>query len=63
MKEEIIRYLRHVGDDLAKEDENIDTSPECTEPSDEDGCCPSHMDCGVCRFEYMKKKGWLSPTA
>ena len=55
MTESIIRYLRNVGKDCAEEDELLDTSPEC------DGdCCPSHEDCGLCRFEYMKKQGWLS---
>lgn len=60
MKEEVIKYLRHVGDDFAPEDENQVTSPEC-EGQGEEGLCPDHQDCGVCRFEYMKKKGWLNP--
>ncbi len=63
MKEEIVKYLRHVGKDYAEEDESIDTSPECEEPSDKDGCCPNHKNCGTCRYEYMKRKGWLSEEA
>lgn len=23
------------------------------------GPCPSHGDCGICRYGYMKKEGWL----
>ncbi len=59
MKDEVIKYLRHIGDDFAEEDESIDTSPECKGQES----CPDHNDCGICRFEYMKRKGWLSKEA
>ena len=65
MKDEVIKYLRHVGDDYALEDPEQDTSPECEGQGKEDedgyGHCPDHKNCGICRFEYMKKHGWLSP--
>ncbi|MBA7602876.1 hypothetical protein ES703_09972 [subsurface metagenome] len=59
MRDKIIKYLRHVGDDFAPEDKSQDTSPEC-KGQGEDGLCPDHQDCGICRFEYMKREGWLS---
>ncbi len=55
-REETIKYLRHIGNDFAEEDENIGTSPECRN----EVFCPKHNNCGVCRFEYMEKKGWLN---
>ena len=58
-EEEIIQFLRYVGFDYVEEDESIDTWPECEDQAD-DGCCPPDANCGRCRFEYMKKKGWLS---
>lgn len=58
VKEDVIKYLRHVGDDYAEEDEGINTSPEC-EGQGEEEFCPDHDDCGICRFEYMKRRGWL----
>jgi len=65
MKNKVIKYLRHVGDDFAPEDESQITSPECEGQGemDEDGYghCPDHSNCGICRFEYMKRQGWLSP--
>lgn len=60
MKAEVIKYLRHVGDDFAPEDESQVTSPECEGQGEEEGSCPKHKNCGICRYEYMKKKGWLS---
>ncbi len=52
MKEEdIIRFLRQIG-----EAHEGDISLECGRR----GYCPTHNDCGVCRYKYMKKKGWLS---
>lgn len=64
MKDEVIKYLRHVGDDFATDDPEQDTSPECEgRNKDDPECCPSHQDCGICRFEYMSEKGWLSPEA
>ncbi len=63
MSGDIIKYLRHVGDDFAPEDETQVTSPECEGQGevDEDGygLCPNPKDCGICRYEYMKRKGWL----
>ena len=61
VKDDVIKFLRYTGDDYC-EDPTVEISPECTGQEDEDGCCPSHRDCGVCRFEYMKRKGWLSPA-
>lgn len=61
-KEETIKYLRHVGDDFAPEDESQVTSPECEGQGEDEGSCATHGDCGICRFEYMKRKGWLSLT-
>ena len=29
MRDEVIKYLRHVGDDFALDDPDQDTSPEC----------------------------------
>lgn len=59
-EEEITKYLRHIGDDYAEDDETQDCSPECEGQGEEEGFCPGHKDCGICRFEYMKKKGWLN---
>ncbi len=61
MKEEIIKYLRYIGDDFVEEDESIDTSPECEGQGE--GFCPDPPDCGKCRFDFMKRKGWLSEQA
>lgn len=64
MKDEVIKWLRHVGDDFAPDDPDQDTHPECEGQNKEDPeCCPAHKDCGLCRFEYMKQKGWLSELA
>lgn len=60
MREEIIKYLRHVGDDFDPKDKSVDTSPECEGQGKDEDSCPDHKDCGICRYEYMKKKGWLS---
>jgi len=61
MKEEVKRFLRNIGNDI-----NDDGSPpwvECEGQNKEDPeGCPEHQDCGICRFEYMEKKGWLSPA-
>lgn len=65
MKEEVIKYLRHVGDDVVPD--GVTAWAECDESDvkDEDGYghCPDHRDCGLCRFKYMKKRGWLSEGA
>lgn len=48
----LVEYLRTLGND--------DTGfPECSDQQDSNGCCPDHEDCGVCRYEYMKKEGWI----
>ena len=60
-KERLISYLRGIGQD-APED-GSEAFPECSvfEEKDEDGYghCPKHGNCGICRYEYMKQKGWL----
>lgn len=67
MSEEIVQWLRFIGDDFDPNDEDYVTSPECEGQGelDEDGYghCPDPKDCGKCRFEYMKAKGWLSEEA
>lgn len=60
-KEEVIKYLRCISDDFDPSDAEYDTSPECEGQGDEDSC-PDHRNCGICRFEYMKRKGWLNLT-
>ena len=55
---EITTFLRHIGDDVVPA--GVEVSPECMEQVDKEGFCPYHGDCGICRFEYMKKKGWLN---
>lgn len=54
---ELLHFLRNIGND-----ENPDGSPawvECddTGPIEEAKDCKG--DCGKCRYDYMKKKGWL----
>lgn len=56
-KDDVIKYLRHIGDDFSEEEPDLDTTPECGGGE----FCPKHKNCGICRFEYMKKKGWLKP--
>lgn len=64
MKNEVIKYLRHIGDDYAEDDPDQNTCPECEGQNEEDPeGCPKHLDCGICRFEHMKRKGWLSELA
>lgn len=60
-KDKIIKYLRHIGHDFAEEDEEQDTSPECEGQGEEEGFCPRHHNCGICRYNYMKNKGYLNP--
>lgn len=67
VKEEIINFLQHVGFDCCDRHEDCEVKlwEECdadNENKDDPECCPEHGNCGVCRFEYMKKKGWLSPA-
>ena len=57
MREEVIKYLRHIGDDVVPD--NVVAWAECEGQGAEDSC-PDHKDCGICRFEYMKRHGWLS---
>jgi len=55
-KEALIKYLRHIGDSYVEEEPDLDCSPECRGRE----FCPKYNDCGICRFEYMKKQGWLN---
>lgn len=59
MKEEVIQFLRHIGDDVVPD--GVVAWPECEGQGDDKDSCADHEDCGLCRFEYMKKQGWLSP--
>lgn len=58
-EEEITQFLRHVGDDVVPD--NVVAWIECVRQGGEESC-PKHEDCGICRFEYMKRKGWLNLT-
>lgn len=60
MKEEVIRFLRNVGFDYNDKDEDYNFWAECEGQGDEEDSCANHQDCGICRFEYMKRHGWLS---
>jgi len=57
MGEEITQFLRHIGDDVVPD--NVVAWPECEGQGPDEDSCPDHKDCGICRFEYMKRKGWL----
>lgn len=57
-EKELEDWLRHIGDDFVPGDPDQVTSPEC-DGQGEEGFCPEHSDCGKCRLEYMKKRGWL----
>lgn len=57
-EEEITQFLRHVGDDVVPD--GVAASPECEGQGVDEDSCPNHEDCGICRFEYMKRKGWLN---
>lgn len=59
-EEEILQFLRHVGDDVVPND--VVPWPECEGQGTDEDSCADHGDCGICRFEYMKRKGWLSLT-
>jgi hypothetical protein len=62
-QEELITFLQHIGDDCVPDgvdDDYKDFHIECSMSEDEEGCCPKHGNCGICRYEYMKSKGWLS---
>lgn len=59
-EEEITQFLRHVGDDVVPD--NVVAWPECEGQGVDEDSCASHEDCGICRFEYMKRKGWLNLT-
>ena len=62
VKDKLMEFLRHVGNDAVPD--GVTAWPECgvDEELDEEGHshCPDHKDCGLCRFKYMKKHGWLS---
>jgi len=62
-KEEIIKFLRHIGDDCVPDgvdDDYDDFWIECKGQGPDDETCPDHGNCRICRFEYMKRKGWLN---
>lgn len=61
MKSELVRFLRNVGFDCNDKDKDYDFWTECKGQGSDDESCAEHGDCGTCRFEYMKRKGWLSP--
>ncbi len=58
MKKEVIEFLCHIGDDVVPD--GVVAWPECEGQGEREGSCANHEDCGICRFEYMKRKGWLS---
>ena len=61
MKKEVIQFLRNVGNDFNDKDPTYNNFwAECEGQGDSETCA-KHQDCGICRFEYMKRKGWLSP--
>ena len=49
-KKQITKFLGNIGKDDVE-----DASIECNGRE----FCPRHKNCGICRFEYMQKKGWL----
>ena len=62
-REELVVFLKHIGEDCVpdgSDDDYEDFHIECSTYEDEEGCCPKHGNCGICRHEYMKRKGWLS---
>lgn len=61
MSDELIKYLQHIGDDCGMEgDDYEDFHIECIGQGEDEDSCPDHKNCGICRYEYMKNKGWLS---
>lgn len=60
MREEVIKFLRHIGNDVVPDD--VVAWVECEGQGADEDSCAEHEDCGICRFEYMKKKGWLSDS-
>ena len=58
VKEKLIEFLRHVGDDSVSN--GVVVWPECEGQGNDWNSCANHQDCGICRFEYMKRHGWLS---
>ena len=60
MKEDITKFLRNITFDVS-DDETVEIWAECT--VNKGDTCPKHRKCGLCRYEYMKRKGWLSAEA
>lgn len=63
LKNDLIKFLKHIGEDFCDDDKSVEIWPECSadkENKDEDDSCPDHSNCGICRYKYMKQKGWLS---
>lgn len=56
-KDKLIEFLRYIEADCPN-DEPFNDEP--IEGQEIDGVCPDHLNCGICRYEYMKQKGWLS---
>lgn len=63
MKDEIIRFLRNISFDFVENDPKAEVWPECEGQGKDNESCPKHEDCGICRYEYMKRKDWLSKEA
>lgn len=59
-EEEITQFLRHVGEDAVPD--GVVAWIECEGQGPDEDSCAKHGDCGICRFEYMKRKGWLDLT-
>ena len=60
----LLSFLKHIGDDIC-DDESVAIWPECSadnEHKSDPDCCPAHEDCGICRYQYMKRQGWLNPA-
>lgn len=58
MKDEAIKFLRYIGEAVTPD--GVTASPECEGQGADEDSCPDHKNCGICRFEYMKRHGWLS---
>ena len=56
MEEEIKQFLRNICNDF---NDDSPAYPECEGQGKDDESCAEHEDCGICRYEYMKRKGWL----
>jgi len=57
-KDGLIIFLRNISFDVPV-DAGYKAWSECDASGEEDDSCSG--DCGKCRYEYMKSKGWLNP--